>query len=202
MPATRPSLAPIFRSDTQMWLLAALLLGPDRDWSVTELAHHVDAPVATVSRELKRLRHTGLVTEVRRGNTKLVHADRDSAWVSHLTGLLDVTVGPVFHIADVFASMPGVTKVVVFGSWAARNAGHAGPAPHDVDVLLIGDGIDDFAATVRAGDVTEAIGLDVQTFTVSATEWDSPEPDSMVATIKQRPHLVVFDRDLQESGES
>jgi hypothetical protein len=40
-------------------------------------------------------------------------------------------------IAEEFA-IPGVKQVVIFGSWAARYAGRAGPPPHDIDVLVVG----------------------------------------------------------------
>lgn len=53
-----------------------------------------------------------------------------------LTQLLQLTFGPRVVIAEEFA-MPGAERVVIFGSWAARYAGQAGPPPHDIDVLVL-----------------------------------------------------------------
>lgn len=39
-------------------------------------------------------------------------------------------------IAEEFP-IPGAEQVVIFGSWAARCAGEAGPPPHDLDVLVL-----------------------------------------------------------------
>ena len=40
-------------------------------------------------------------------------------------------------MAEEFSALPDTERVVIFGSWAARYRGHAGPAPHDLDVLVV-----------------------------------------------------------------
>ena len=71
------SLLPLFRSVCQAELLAAVLLQPEREWSLTELARSVGASVATVQREVRRAEDAGLVLTRKRGNMRLVRADPD-----------------------------------------------------------------------------------------------------------------------------
>lgn len=44
-------------------------------------------------------------------------------------------------MAGEFARIPGASEVIIFGSWAARHAGEAGATPHDIDVLVVGEGV-------------------------------------------------------------
>ena len=46
MRSAAPELLPIFRSMLQADILAALLLNPEREYSLTDLAHRLDAPLA------------------------------------------------------------------------------------------------------------------------------------------------------------
>lgn len=61
------------------------------------------------------------------GPSRNLHRDRGSTLV---------TLGPQTVIADEFAVV-GAAKVIVFGSWAARYHGEAGPIPADIDVLVL-----------------------------------------------------------------
>lgn len=41
-------------------------------------------------------------------------------------------------VADEFTPLEGMKQVVLYGSWAARYEGAAGPPPGDVDVMVVG----------------------------------------------------------------
>lgn len=51
---------------------------------------------------------------------------------------MSLAFGPEFVIGEEFGIL-GALAVAIYGSWAARYAGTARPAPNDVDVLVIGD---------------------------------------------------------------
>jgi hypothetical protein len=78
---------------------------------------------------------------------------------------------------------------VIFGSWAARYAGAAGPPPHDIDVLVVGkvDRADLYEAADRA---QVRLGLPVNPVVRSAKQWDDPE-DALVKQIRASAHLVL-----------
>lgn len=119
--------------------MAAILLDPEHERSLTELAAETGVSVATVQREVARLEEAGLVTSTRRGNTRLVSAVTDSIVYKPLAELLAVTFGPIGVLRGLLADIPGIEQAFIYGSWAARYAQQSGPVPHDIDVLVIGN---------------------------------------------------------------
>ena len=61
MRSSAPALLPVFRSQLQADILAALLLNTGQEYSLTELAQRFDAPLSTVHGEVKRLTEAGLL---------------------------------------------------------------------------------------------------------------------------------------------
>ena len=142
-------------------------------------------------REVVRLDEAGLITSRTLGRNRLVRANAAHPAGPALTQLLEVTFGPKVVIAEEFA-IPGAEQVVIFGSWAARYAGQAGPPPHDVDVLVVGkvDRADVYEAADRA---QTRLGLDVNPVVRSVQQWEDPA-DALVAQIKASAVVVVLDR--------
>jgi len=138
-----------------------------------------------------RLDEAGLITSRTLGRNRLVRANAAHPAGPALTQLLEVTFGPKVVIAEEFA-IPGAEQVVIFGSWAARYAGQAGPPPHDVDVLVVGkvDRADVYEAADRA---QTRLGLDVNPVVRSVQQWEDPA-DALVAQIKASAVVVVLDR--------
>src|SRR3546814_9624265 len=73
------------------------------------------------------------------GRTRLVHANRSLPWAVDLQALLAKTVGVPALLGEVLAAVDGIDEVWIFGSWAERYIGHAGPPPADVDVAVRSD---------------------------------------------------------------
>ncbi|MGH9249047.1 MAG: hypothetical protein ACRD0W_05980, partial [Acidimicrobiales bacterium] len=137
MRSNGPALLPVFRSQHQAELLMWLMLHPDKEFSVSDLAARLDVPISTLHREVVRLDHAGLIASRTLGRNRMLRANVDHPAARPLTLLLEVTFGPKAVVAEEFA-LHGVEQVLIFGSWAARYAGEAGPPPHDIDVLVIG----------------------------------------------------------------
>jgi predicted nucleotidyltransferase len=134
-----PSLAPLFRSDTQALILASLFLNPERGFTTAELARVADAPYASAHREVRKLVDARLVRERPVGRALLLSARQDSAAFRPLSELLALTYGPEVVLARVLGAIRGITEAFIYGSYAARRAGLAGDAPVDIDVLIIGN---------------------------------------------------------------
>jgi predicted transcriptional regulator len=77
-----PVLAPTFRSRTQGDLLALVLLHPDREWTVTELAHQLGIAVTTAQNEVTRLADGGVLATRKVGRARVVRANTDSPSVA------------------------------------------------------------------------------------------------------------------------
>ena len=132
-----PVLAPIFRSDGQARLLSAVLLGND-ELSITDLSDQAGMPYATAHREVARLIEAGILQERSVGRSRLVSANSASPLVGPLREILRVATGPVPLLARELGAIAGVSVAFLYGSFAARLAGITGPAPSDIDLMVIG----------------------------------------------------------------
>lgn len=180
-------LLPLLRSRVQGDLLALLYLHPDRDYSLTEAAAIIGASVKAVHTEASRLIAGGFVGDSRRGNVHLVRAVTDTPVSRPLTDLLAVTYGPLPVLTDLLAGVEGVTHAFIYGSWAARYLGEAGPVPGDVDVLVVGtidpDDLDEIAHVAQ-----DRLGRPVGIRRIRPAVWASPDPaDPFLASVRERP---------------
>ncbi|HZN73259.1 MAG TPA: winged helix-turn-helix domain-containing protein [Micromonosporaceae bacterium] len=185
MRSEAPPLLPIFRSQHQADLLTVLLLHPDRDYTVAELARALDVPLSTLHREAQRLIEAELIVTRVVGRARLLRANTDNRLIGPLTQLLIVTFGPHTVIGDEFADIDGVESLVIYGSWAARYLGEPGPPPRDVDVLVIGwpDRSEVFEAAERA---QERLGLPVNPKIFSPERWTEGR-DALARQIRSAP---------------
>lgn len=188
----RSQLLPLLRSPLVGELLAWIYLHPETAYSVTELANQFKVSQSTISREADQLARSGLVIEERRGNLRLLRANLDHLLVRPLTELLALTYGPVAVLADLLSPLEGVDQAYIYGSWAARYAGEAGPPPHDVDVLVVGDADDDDLSDA-ARTAERRLGREVNIHRVSATAWRSSSDDPFLASVRSRPLYPIVD---------
>ena len=78
MKVKAPPLLPILRSGVQARLLTALLLDPEREFSVSDLADISETSVPTAVREVDRAEEAGIVHSRNVGRTRLVTANTRS----------------------------------------------------------------------------------------------------------------------------
>lgn len=165
---------PIFRSRLQGDLLATVLLAEDSEFSLTELAHRLDAALSTVHREAERLEAAGVVASRRVGNVRFVRANRSSPAYPPLRELVERYFGVPVIVGDEFSDVEGIDELYIFGSWAARAQGVAGQEPNDIDVLVIGRPDRD-AAYESALRAERRLGKPVNVTIRSAEAWSRKE---------------------------
>jgi len=183
-------LLPLLRSRAQGELLSVVLLNPDQEWSLTDLARLVGASVATAQREIQRAEEAGAVRSRRVGNTRLVQADPDGPLTEPLTELLLRALGPRQVLTDALADIPGLEAAYLFGSWAARLAGQRGRAPHDIDVLVIGQpDRDRLFEAVSAAERRLARPVQV---TIRRRSWWNTGDDAFHQEISKRPLIELI----------
>ncbi len=132
-----PLLAPVFRSDGQARLLSALLIAGD-ELSLTDLAERADLAYPTAHREVARLIDAGILTQRQVGRTRLIRGNPDSPLTAPLREILTVVSGPVVLLAEELRRIGGIESAFLYGSFAARLRGVDGPAPHDIDMMVVG----------------------------------------------------------------
>lgn len=190
MKAKAPPLLPIFRSDTQARILAALFLGDSEARSLAQLSRSLGKPMPTVHREVERLEEAGLVRSQRVGNVRLVTAEKDLPYFGELQALLLKTFGPVAVLADALASVAGLEEAHIFGSWARRYHGEPGATPGDIDLLVIGSADpDEIYEACRLAETK--LGNAVNPSILSASEWKSPKA-GFVSTVRSGPLVPIY----------
>ncbi len=182
---------PIFRSRHQADLLTWLLLHPDREYTVTELAKRLDVPLTTLHREAQRLVDADLIRGRTVGRSRLLRANPAHRAAASLTRLLEVTFGPHTVIEDEFDNVPDVASVLIYGSWAARYHGARGAPPADLDVLVVGspERADVYDAADRAQD---RLGMQVNPLIRTPQQWVEAT-DPLIRQIQSSPTVIVID---------
>lgn len=170
----RPRLAPIFRSDTQLQILGATYLEPARHFTMPELMESSRRPQPTVAREVERLTEAGLLESELRNGRRTVWAASGSPIFDELRSMLLKTIGPKAVLEERFAGLDGVERAVIYGSWARRYHGEAGPLPQDVDVLVIGS-VSVSEIRAEADLATRKVGRDVNVTVLTPAEWGAAE---------------------------
>ncbi len=143
----------------------------------------------TMTREVRRLETAGILRSRAVGRTKLVRANKDAPFYSALRDLAVIVLGPAKVLGEELRGLKGIEAAAIFGSWAARAAGEAGPSPVDIDLLVIGrpdrDDLQDAAGRARA-----RLGREVNTVVVSADRWNSAD-DAFLAELRSRPMAAL-----------
>lgn len=170
MRTSPPLLAPLFRSEGQAAILAAVLLTGET-LGLSDLATRAGVPRSSAYREVSRLAEAGLLRVETVGREWQVSENPDSPLTEPVRRILVVAFGPVPMLTEGLIGVTGVEVAVVFGSFAARATGMRGRAPSDIDVLVIGapDARAVFDVCRRIGD---EVGRPVNATIMSRGEWD------------------------------
>jgi DNA-binding transcriptional ArsR family regulator len=200
MRSDAPKLLPVLRSQHQADLLTTLLMHPDQEYTIAELAQRLSIPQSTVSGEVRRLADAGILGVRPVGRARLVSANVNSRLVGPLTELLTLTYGPHVVVADEFAGLQGVVLVVIFGSWAARYHGERGRPPNDIDVLVVGrpDRVAMYAAAERA---ESRLGQPVNPTVCSPDQWAHPT-EPFIREIKSASYVPIIDHAAGLAGDT
>ncbi len=184
-----PPLLPVFRSHLQGEVLALVLGDPAVEWTVEDLARRTGHPRQTVANEIRRLEGAALVLAQTIGRTKLLRANAANPYFEPLARLALMSFGPPLVIQEEFGRLHSVEQVFIYGSWAARYAGEQGPAPHDVDVLVIGspDRDEMYDAARRT---EERLGREVNTTIRTAEQWETAQ-DGFTRQLRSSPRVEI-----------
>jgi predicted nucleotidyltransferase len=165
-----PPLLPIFRSQGQARILARVFLDESNPVAIRELGRELRLAPSRVHDEVRRLEDAGLVVGERVGNQRLVRPNPRSPFYPELRGLLLKAFGPVRVLEPLLAQIDAIDDAFIYGSWARRYRGEAGPPPEDIDLLVIGEPpIDEVYAA--ADNASRQLGREVSVTVLSPAEW-------------------------------
>lgn len=200
MRSEAPALLPIFRSQNQMNILGRVLLNPDTEYSLTDIASTLGIALTTVSDEVRRLTQSSLFDTRTVGRTRVVRANQHNPAIAHLVKLLELSVGVPAVVSEEFSDLPDVEGIILFGSWAARNAGQPGPPPGDIDVLVVGPKAARAAAYEAAERAEARLGVPVNATLRSPSAWHSAEHTPLISEIRAQPYLVLHGTDAVDTS--
>jgi hypothetical protein len=181
---------PIFRSDTQLQLLGATYLEPERQFTIPELVARSHRPQPTVAREVDRLVEAGLLESELRSGRRTVWAATTSPIFDELRSILLKTIGPKAVLEEQYQGVAGIDSAMIYGSWARRYDGEAGPLPQDIDLMVVGTA-DVNTVRGKADLGSRILGRDVNVTVLSPAEWDTAS-SGFIAHLKAGP-LVELD---------
>lgn len=197
MRVAAPPLLPIFRSRLQGELLALVLIDPSRSWTIDELSERTGHPYQTVATEVRRLQDVQLINVSTVGRTKLLSANDSNPYTRPLAQLVLMSFGPPLVISEEFGAVGRIEQLMIYGSWAARYEGEAGPVPNDIDLLVIGqpdrDELHEAAARAQ-----RRLGREVNVTRRTRAAWNTAT-DGFTQQVRSSPLLEV--RYPQRSGE-
>lgn len=182
-----PILAPVFRSDGQARLLSEVLLAPG-ELSISEAAAGAGLPYGTAYGEAQRLLRAGIFQERKVGRARMLSPNPNSPLVEPLRSIALVVTGPAVLLAQEMSQIPGITSAFIYGSFAARSRGHDGPAPNDIDVMVIG--APDVDAVYQAcARVEKRVGRPVNPTILSENEY--AEDSGFLRHVRENPTVLV-----------
>ena len=117
-------------------LLARLLLRPDEQFHVRELARMTGISAGSLHRELRAMSESGLLLREKIGQQVFYRADTHCAIYEELAAIFRKTLGLASLLRNALSAIAGKIKVAfVFGSMASGNQ----TAGSDLDVCLLGE---------------------------------------------------------------
>ncbi len=169
-------------------VLSLLLLHPNTDYHVRELARLTHTAAGTLHKELARLAAAGLLLRKQQGNQVRYQANQQCPVFPELAGLLRKTTGAAEILTTALTPLQP-TLALIFGSVASGTE----TAGSDVDVLVIA-GVG-FADVVRATHPAQAgLGREINPVVYNAEEFRRrvQEQDSFVQDLLTKPKIFLI----------
>ncbi|MEA3138526.1 MAG: hypothetical protein QOK23_695 [Gammaproteobacteria bacterium] len=192
------SLSNALFSKVQQRVLALIFGQPDRSFYASEIIRNVQSGTGAVERELSRLQRSGLVSVERIGNQKHYRANHQSPIFAELQSLVIKTVAltePLRRSLEPCADK--VRAAFVYGSVTKG----MDTARSDIDLMVIGDGLNYSELYAALQNVENALGRKVSPTFLSPKDWrrKASEKGSFISKVNALPKLFVFgsEQDLQ-----
>lgn len=188
--ADQTNLSDALFSNVQQRVLGLIFGQPERSFYTSEIVRTLNSGTGAVGRELHRLESSGLVSTHRIGNQKHYRANPDSPIFGELQSLVLKTVGLAGPLAD--ALRPHAAKMLaafVFGSVAKGSD----TASSDIDLLVIGDGLDYSDLYTALHGAQSKLHRKVNPLFLTRGDWQRKlsRKDSFVQRISSQPKIFI-----------
>lgn len=180
----------LFGSASRSKILSRLLLHPDENYYVRELAKLIDEDSTNVSRELRQLEKLGIVRARVAGRQRHYRAATDSPVYPELRGLVAKTSGLADVLSTALAQLRGQIELAfVYGSIAAARE----TSSSDIDLMIVGKvTLPDIVAATT--DAQALLGREINPSVYSAQEFRSKlhGRSHFLTTVARGPKIFLF----------
>lgn len=163
----------LFPNQYRRKVLGLLLMRPEQQIHLRELARVIGAAPGTLKKELDALCEAGLLRAERVGNQVRFCANTAHPVFPELQALIRKTIGLVDALRLSLAPLAGrIDAAFVFGSMASGTES----AGSDIDLMVVGDA--GFAEVVDATyEAQAALGREINPKVMSASEWQAKKAE-------------------------
>jgi len=184
-------------SKVQRRVLALIFGHPERSFYTSEIVRSIHSGTGAVERELSRLQRSGLVSVERIGNQKHYRANRQSPIFEELQSLVLKTVALTEPLKKSLEPHSDKIKTAfVYGSVAKD----ADTAQSDIDLMVIGDGLNYSDLYTTLQDVADRVRRKINPMFLTTDEWRrrSSQDGSFAKKLGTHPKLFILgsERDL------
>lgn len=169
--------------------LGWLLLNPDCQVHVRDLARKTKAHAGSLHRELSRLASAGLITRSVAGNQVRYQANKQSPIFNELASIFRKTRGLTSVIRDAIEPLrQNIEVAFIYGSMAKGNAHERS----DIDLFVIG-GVDFSALVIALHPYQEELGREINLGLYSRADYRRKlsERDAFIRDVIAQPKLFV-----------
>ena len=180
----------LFPNQYRRKMLRLLLIQPEQQIHLRELARVIGAAPGTLKKELDALCGVGLLRAERVGNQVRFCANTAHPVFPELQALIRKTIGLVDALRLSLAPLAGrIDAAFVFGSMASGTES----AGSDIDLMVVGDA--GFAEIVDATYAAQAtLGREINPKVMSASEWQAKkaERNAFLQDVLNKPRIMLI----------
>lgn len=180
----------LFPNQYRRKVLGLLLMRPEQQIHLRELARVIGAAPGTLKKELDALCEAGLLRAERVGNQVRFCANTAHPVFPELQALIRKTIGLVDALRLSLAPLAGrIDAAFVFGSMASGTES----AGSDIDLMVVGDA--GFAEVVDATyEAQAALGREINPKVMSASEWQAKkaERNAFLQDVLNKPRIMLI----------
>ena len=180
----------LFPNQYRRKVLGLLLMRPDQQIHLRELARVIGAAPGTLKKELDALCGVGLLRAERVGNQVRFCANTAHPVFPELQVLIRKTIGLADAMRLSLAPLAGrIDAAFVFGSMASGTES----AGSDIDLMVVGDA--GFAEVVDATyEAQAALGREINPKVMSASEWQAKkaERNAFLQDVLNKPRIMLI----------
>ena len=180
----------LFPNQYRRKVLGLLLMRPEQQIHLRELARVIGAAPGTLKKELDALCEAGLLRAERVGNQVRFCANTAHPVFPELQALIRKTIGLVDALRLSLAPLAGrIDAAFIFGSMASGSES----AGSDIDLMVVGDA--GFAEVVDATyEAQAALGREINPKVMSASEWQAKKAESnaFLQDVLNKPRIMLI----------